>query len=354
MTTFLPSTTPRLGMPGRYYTDPDIYQRELKSVWRSTWQWVGRAEDLANPGDYLTAVLGEEPILVVRTTDGLKAMHNVCPHRGARLLSEAKGSCKFLQCPYHAWTFTLEGQLQALTQPDWFEGLDRSTIRLTEARVDTWGGFLFVNPDPEGESLTDYLADYPAYLNAWDYRWEDLREVSRGVFEEPINWKFIVENYVEDYHFLVAHASSLVPLFDIQNIRTMPTGRHIPILVPYAKEPPAEPARRRHWEGDRPSYQGFIFPNMMVNTGANGCSVWRITALGPERSRLETIQYQTPEQYAAAPYLSESWGQVMEEDFSVCRLLQKGVNSRAYQISHLAGEHELGVSHFYKTLSEYL
>jgi len=355
MTTSIPHPSLRSQLPGRYYTDSDIYARELKTVWRHTWQWVGRVEELSAPGDYLTCILGEEPIFVVRGDEGaLQAMHNVCPHRGARLLTEGRGNCGHkIQCPYHAWTYDTEGRLLAVLQPKWFPDLDRSTICLSRARVDTWGGFVFVNPDPEGESLAEYLAGYPAYLAGWGHPWEDLREVSRQSYEEPINWKFIVENYVEDYHFLVAHAKSLVPMFDAPAIRTMPTGRHIPILVPYSAQPPAEPSQRRHWEAGGLSYQGFIFPNMMVNTGPDGVSVWRVTPLGPERTRLETINYQTPAQHAARPYVRESWGQVMEEDFAVCRLLQQGVNSRAYQVAQLAEEHELGVAHFHKVLAEY-
>ncbi len=342
-------------LPGRYFTDPEIYKRELKTVWRSTWQWVGRVEDLPNPGDYLSCMLGEEPLFVIRTAEGaLRAMHNICPHRGARLLTEARGNCTKLQCPYHAWTYDTEGRLLAVLQPKWFPDLDKSTIRLAPARVDTWGGFIFVNPDPEGESLIEYLAGYPEYLADWGHRWEDLREVDRSSFEEPINWKFIVENYVEDYHFSVAHAKSLVPLFDVQAIRTMPTGRHIPISVPYTPEAPTEPAMRRHWEAGGISYQGFLFPNMMINTGPDSVSVWRVVPLGPERTRLETVNYQTPEQYALSPYVRESWKKVMEEDFAVCRLLQQGVNSRAYQVGPLAVEHELGVVHFHKVLAEYL
>lgn len=342
-------------LPGRYFTDPQIYGRELKTVWRSTWQWVGRSEDLPNSGDYLSCTLGEEPIFVIRTTGGeLRAMHNVCPHRGARLLPAARGNCQKLQCPYHAWTFNTEGRLLAVLQPGWFPELDKANIRLSPARVDTWGGFIFVNPDPEGESLAEYLAGFPEYLSGWPHRLEDLREVDRAAYEEPINWKFVVENYVEDYHFSIAHNGSLVPLFDVQAIRTRPTGRHVPILVPYAKQPPADPVLRREWEADGISYQGFIFPNLMINTSPDSVSVWRVVPLGPERTRLETITYQTPRQYALSPHVHTSWAQVMEEDFAVCRLLQLGVNSRAYQVGELAVEHELGVAHFHKVMADYL
>jgi phenylpropionate dioxygenase-like ring-hydroxylating dioxygenase large terminal subunit len=355
MTRSLAKPAQRSELPGRYYTDPEIYARELKTLWRHTWQWVGRAEDLANPGDYLTAILGEEPVFVIRDEEGtLRAMHNVCPHRGARLLTESQGNCKKLQCPYHAWIYETDGSLRAVLHPQWFPDLDKTNIRLAPARVDTWGGFIFINPDPEGESLQAYLAGYPEYLSGWNHRFEDLREVNRVVYEDNVNWKFLVENYVEDYHFSVAHAKSLVPMFDVQNIRTVPTGRHIPIHVPYSEIPPTEPAQLRNWEQGTISYQGFIFPNMMINTGPDGASIWRVIPLGPERTRLETITYQTPAHYAKMPYVFESWGQVMEEDLAVVRLLQKGVNSRAYQVSQLAVEHELGVAHFHKVLGEYL
>lgn len=100
MTTRFSPTSARLGLPGRYYTDPDCYQRELKTVWRSTWQWVGRLEDLAGPGDYLTTILGEEPIFVVKNAEGeLLAMHNVCPHRGRGCCLRSKAAASFCNAP---------------------------------------------------------------------------------------------------------------------------------------------------------------------------------------------------------------------------------------------------------------
>jgi len=347
--------TAQLGLPGYYYSDPKVFAHELKTIWRSTWQFVGREEDLPYPGDYLTYVIGEEPIFVIRTPDGqLKAMHNVCPHRGARLLN-GQGNCGLVRCPYHAWTFDLEGKLRGVSQPTLFPNLDKSAIHLLQARVDTWGGFIFVNPDPEGEPLMAYLAGFPDYLKQYKQPWEALRQVACWSYEEPINWKFVVENYVEDYHFATAHSQSL-QVFDYRGIRTTLTGRHCQVHVPYADNPP-EGSRLFSWEPQGVSYQGYIFPNIMVNTAKDHVSVFRLVPLNPVRTSIEVLIYQTPAQAEEFPRdqasFQANFDQVMEEDFAVCRLLQAGVNSRAYQVAQLADEHELGVAHFHKVLSNF-
>jgi phenylpropionate dioxygenase-like ring-hydroxylating dioxygenase large terminal subunit len=343
-----------LGLPGRYYSDSEILNRELKTIWRSTWQMVGRIETIPSPGDYLSCMLGIEPIVVIRLEDGsLEAMHNVCPHRGARLLT-GQGNCQHkIVCPYHAWTFAPTGELLGITQPKLFPNLDKSQIRLLKARVETWGGFIFVNPDPEGESLSHYLADFPQYLEQYDRNWEDLREVTRLEYDEPVNWKFIVENYIETYHFPVAHRETLTPMYDLANTPTIPTGRHLFYPFPYHQDDPGE-TFEHEWEQDKVSYQGYIFPNLMVNTTKAHVSVFRLTPLSPDRTYLEVIIYQTPEQSSTQPFDRQGYDTVMEEDMAVCRYLQAGVNSRAYQVTQLAQGQEDGIEYFHNVLSQYL
>lgn len=347
-----------LGFPGYYYTSSDIFERELKTLWRHAWQMIGRVEDVPNPGDYLTCMVGEEPIFVLRQPDGtLRAMHNVCPHRGARLLN-GRGHCGGrITCPYHAWTYSTQGQLLGVSQPDQFPYLDKGAIALTPARVETWGGFIFVNPDPDGESLTDYLAGFPAYLEHYPQPWDALREVMRWTYDEPVNWKFVVENYVEDYHFATVHPESL-NFFDFQTIRTRLTGRHCEVHVPYATKEPLDEDQKHRWAPNGLSYQGFIFPNMMVNADDDHVSVFRLVPIRPTRTVTEVMIYQTPAQQRETPVkrdrLKANFDRVMEEDFSVCRLLQAGVHSRAYRVSHLATERELGITHFHRVLRDYL
>ena len=348
--THLPIVRP--GLPGHYYTDPDVFSHELKTIWGSTWQMVGRVEDLPNPGDYLTCFLGQEPILVIRlSAEKLQAMHNVCAHRGARLLSK-KGNCKQIRCPYHAWTYDLEGRLSSIFRPELFPNLDKSSIRLLSGQVDSWGGFIFVNPNSSGESLTEYLGSYPDYLSGYSQPWEELREVASWLYEEPINWKLMIENCIEDYHFPIVHKESLSSLFDAERIENTPNGRHLQIYAPYATT--GTEKFRDYGDPKSASYQGYIFPNMTFNASKNRVSVWRFVPLGSASTRLETFIYQTPIQQKTSPFVrTNEYDEVMEEDFAVCRLLQEGMNSRSYRVTQLATEHEIGIAHFHQVLSEY-
>ncbi|GAB1539653.1 aromatic ring-hydroxylating dioxygenase subunit alpha [Scytonema sp. NUACC21] len=344
------------GLPGHYYFSPDIFALEMQSLWSSAWQFIGRESDLSNPGDYLTCIVGEQPLFVIRTNNGeLRAMHNVCPHRAARLL-DGKGNCNRVRCPYHAWSFDLEGKLQGLPQAKFFPNLDKSTVRLAEARVETWGGFIFVNPESEGESLKSYLADFPNYLEQYEYSWQELQEVDRWSYDEPVNWKFSVENYLECYHLPVVHAQSL-ECFYPKDIQYTPTGRHYQISVPYIDEESVKEHPAFSGEPKARSYQGLIFPNTMVNTAKDKVSVFHLVPLTPESTRFEVFIYQTPAQMEAFPYkpndFRPEFDRVLNEDFSAVRLLQASVRSKVYKVQ-LAEELEFGISHFHKVLSEYL
>jgi phenylpropionate dioxygenase-like ring-hydroxylating dioxygenase large terminal subunit len=267
------------------------------------------------------------------------------------------GNCSVVRCPYHAWTYDLDGFLQGVPQAQLFPDLDKSTVRLLSTQVDTWGGFIFVNCDSQAEPVMTYLAGFPEYLKQYDQPWEELQKVARWSYTEPINWKFIVENYVEDYHFSSVHAESLRS-YDFPRISTTTTGRHCKIRVPYTAEKLAKMYSAMTWEPQRLSYQGYIFPNLMVNTDLDHVSVFRLLPLSPVNSRIEVLIYQTRAQMEAFPIdpdvFQRKFHQVMEEDFAVCRLLQANVHSEAYGVTKLAIERELGITHFYTVLSEYL
>lgn len=346
---------PSVGLPGYYYFSPDILMYEIQSIWNRTWQFVGRESDLPQPGDYLTCTVGNQPLFVIRTDTGeLKAMHNVCPHRGARLL-DGEGTCRQVRCPYHAWRFDFAGNLQGLPRSDSFPGLDKSKVRLASARVDTWGGFIFVNPSPEGESLKSYLAGFPDYLEQYEQPWSELQEVDRWVYEEPANWKFPIENYLECYHLPIVHGKSL-QCFNPKDIHYTPTGRHYQIFVPFTAEETVKdhPAFSGVPKGQ--SYQGFIFPNWMVNTARDKVSVFRLTPLTPTTTQFEVRIYQSPAQMAAFPYQVDEFrpefDRVLNEDFMAVRSLQASVHSSAYGVLQLA-DIEYGISHFHQVLAEY-
>jgi len=198
------AATDALTLPFSWYSDEELLRRERRAIFARSWQYAGRADQVAAPGSFLATDAGGVPILAVRDKDGeLRAFLNVCRHRGA-VLTEGCGVRETIQCHYHAWTYGLDGALRAAPRADREPGFDRSDWSLLPASADTWGPFLFVNPDPDAEPLADTLGDLPAIV-ARDLDLSELRFHSRVEFGANANWKIVVENFLECYHCATAH-----------------------------------------------------------------------------------------------------------------------------------------------------
>ncbi len=346
----------QLGLPGVAYFSDEVLEDEMRS-WNHTWQMVGRELQVQSSGDYFTYMVGNQPLVIIRTEEGeLRAFHNVCPHRGAQLVSE-QGNCKQIRCPYHAWRFDLEGNLLGLPQAERFPHLERSTVQLRPARVETWGGFVFVNLATTGESLQAYLAGFSSYLEQYDYAWGDLEMVDSWSYDQPVNWKFLVENYLESYHLSTVHGKSL-SCFDPGNIQTATVGRHYQICVGYASQESVKQHQVFAGDPQRQSYQGFIFPNWMVNTARDMVSIFRLMPLSATQTRFEVLIYQTRSQQTAFSYdrdgFRSQFDRVLQEDFNAVRLLQASVHSQAYGVLQFAAGLEDGISHFHRVWREAL
>jgi phenylpropionate dioxygenase-like ring-hydroxylating dioxygenase large terminal subunit len=344
-------------LPGWAYADERLFGQEMSTIFARSWQYAGRHERVPEPGDYFTTQVARDPIIVLRAPDGtLQAFHNVCPHRGMRLL-DGDGRCKRIVCPYHAWSFNHDGALHHIPKRrEYFPGVEDDAVALQPASVAVWRGFVFVNPDPDAEPLLSYLADFPAFLDQHHEPYEDLVEIATFRFDEPVNWKLLVENYVEDYHFGFVHPGTL-KVFDFENVKTMPTGPHCRVLMPYRARPP-EGHCKYAWDASGPSYQGYIFPGTTVQTAKNHMSLFRFVPISAQRTLIEIPILQTPAQMLEYPVdLAELEIDVtndMEEDFVICRALQSNVASRAYRVNAVALEHELGVAHFQRMWRQYM
>ena len=150
-----------LSLPASWYTDPAIVDLERERIFLRTWQYVGRTAQVAEVGDYFSAAVLDVPVVVVRGEQGLRAFVNVCRHRRHLVMSGA-GNKKVLQCPYHAWTYGLDGCLRAAPRSDREKGFDKEAFPLLPLRIDTWGPWVFVNADPEAEPLEYILGELPA------------------------------------------------------------------------------------------------------------------------------------------------------------------------------------------------
>ncbi len=193
-----------LSLPASYYTDPAIVDKEREKIFRRTWQYIGRAELVAKPGDFMTGSAGDIPVAVVRNESGLSGFVNVCRHRRHEVLS-GSGNAKVMQCPYHAWTYDLHGKLKGAPRCDREKDFKKEDFPLITVRVETWGPFVFVNASPEGKPLASLLEGLSEIISRSGLDLASLRFRERHEWVSDSNWKVMLENYLECYHCPIQH-----------------------------------------------------------------------------------------------------------------------------------------------------
>jgi choline monooxygenase len=192
-------------LPYRWYTDTDVLARERERLFGHSWHYAGHTGQLPEPGSYFTLHIAHVPLVVVRDRAGaLRSFVNVCRHRGAEVVS-GEGRCTTLQCHYHAWTYGLDGSLRAAPRSEGDPDFDREALGLRAAQVETWGPFVFVNPDAEAPPLAETLGELPRMVEEAGLDVDALSFHSRFDYTLDANWKVAVENYLECYHCPVAH-----------------------------------------------------------------------------------------------------------------------------------------------------
>lgn len=192
------------------YTSRDFFQQEMDRMWTRVWQWACREEHIPEPGDYAVYDIGLYSFIVMRTEEGeIKAFYNACLHRGTMLANNGEhGSVPQLTCPYHGWTWNLDGSLKEIPSAWDFDHVQCDKLSLPEVKVDTWGGFVFINMDPDAKPLREYLAPLDEHFKRWNL--ED-RYISVHVQKElPCNWKAAAEAFMENYHTKTVHPQ-LIP-----------------------------------------------------------------------------------------------------------------------------------------------
>jgi choline monooxygenase len=317
-------------LPFRWYTDEEVLRQERSSIFARSWQYGGRAEQVAQPGSFVTVDAGGIPILVTRDADGaLRAFLNVCRHRGA-VLVEGSGTRRTIQCHYHAWTYDLDGSLRNAPRSEREQAFDRSEWPLLPAGVDVWGPFLFVNPDPAAAPLAEHLGALPEIL-ARDIDVDGLVFHSRVEFGADANWKVVVENFLECYHCSTAHPGFSAEV-DVNPDR-------------YVLEPhPTFGAQfcRAKATGERGQFH-LLYPNTGINVfpGPPNLSIGPIAPRGTQR----TQRYLD---YFFAPDVDDDWlrdffafdDQVGREDTALVESVQRGMNAGVLDRGRLLLESE--------------
>jgi len=197
-------------VPASDYSE-EFHRLEMERVWPRVWQIACREEEILNVGNYVNYEIGHESILIVRNAPAsIKAFYNVCPHRGRRLRDDARGTLRKFFCGYHAWTFDLDGTVSSIPDEGDWSGcpqFSKEDVSLSPVKVDTWAGFVWINMNPQCETLREFLAPLPEKLDA--YEWDLCRIRSYQTIIFPVNWKVALEAFVEAYHVIGTHPQLL-------------------------------------------------------------------------------------------------------------------------------------------------
>lgn len=254
-------------MPRSVYTSPDFLRAELDQIFRKDWFCVGRASALGQPGDYVTLELADQPVVVLRDRNGqLRAMSNVCLHRMSTLL-EGRGRTSSIVCPYHAWTYSLDGSLRGAPAMDQNDGFCKDNYRLPQVRCEEWLGWVFITLNPDAAPVAQELKAVEDLVG--DYEMGAYQETFYETHLWDTNWKVLAENFMESYHLPVCHAGTIGGLSKLEEM-VCPPGEpafnyHTILKDDRLKIALAHPDNTRlTGERRRTTYLLAIYPSLLI------------------------------------------------------------------------------------------
>jgi choline monooxygenase len=342
-------------LPARLYHDPVYLELEMERVFAHTWQLVGRTDQVASHGQYFTADVGPNSIVVLRDGEHLRAFYNVCLHRAGPVASGC-GKRNTLQCRYHGWTYALDGSLQRTPGMEGTTQFRPDEMRLVPVAVTTWGPLVFVNLDGKAPPLTEVMEDLPTRMAP--FHCERMQYVTTRSWEIACNWKVYVDNYLEGYHVPVVHPG-LNKELDMDRYRVEP---HRWFSIQHA---PLRPVHGGHTDRKYDTaatnvpeaVYAWLFPNTMLNVYLGQMQTNVVIPLGPDRCRVVFDWYaeNPPADASSDPEwvkLMAFSAEVQDEDIGICEVVQRNLRSRVYDRGRYSAEHETGVHHFHSLLHE--
>ena len=330
-------------LPGRYFTSPDIFAEETEKIFLQRWLCVGRESRIARPGQYsLQSIAGESVIVVRDRQQTIRAYYNVCRHRGTRLCEEREGQFSgTIQCPYHAWTYTLDGQLVGAPSADTIEDFDKADWPLHAIAVATWEGFIFINLGADPEPFADAFA--PVMERFSRFNMPALAAHRRIDYELTCNWKLVVQNYSECHHCPLVHPALVKLSTPTSGENDLITGPFLGGYMDIVDESESLTLSGRTcgaMVGELPAddlkrvYYYSLFPNVLLSLHPDYVmyhTIWPKDA-GHTRVTCEWLFHPTTLQ---DPTFNpddgvEFWDLTNRQDWHVCELSYAGVQSRSY------------------------
>jgi Rieske 2Fe-2S family protein len=369
-------------LPQRYFVSRDVFEEEQEKIFSRQWVLVGHQSAIAQPGDYFISEVANESLIVVRDKRGeIRGFYNVCRHRGSRLIENRNGQLSAaIQCPYHAWTYALDGRLLGAPHMDDVPYFNKADYPLHPVNIEIWEGFIFVNLAEAGPltsilsqrerrnkvpTLEDWLAQLRGKFSRWNL--PALRSAKRIEYDVRANWKLIFENYSECYHCLGVHPelSKISPYDSAENDLTegpflggfmrIVKGRSLSMSGNACALGIADASRDRalahnrnpsqkieddydhenEHDGKNRVFYYSIFPNMLLSLHPDYVMVHQLQPQSPEQTLILCDWFFHPDAFKHSDFDPDDaiqfWDMVNRQDWHVCELSQQGIASRAYQ-----------------------
>ena len=325
----------------RFFVAAELFEEEQEKIFTRRWVLVGHQTEVPKAGDYFVRDVAGESIIVVRDkTEEIRGFYNVCRHRGTRLCEDERGHSSAIQCPYHAWTYGLDGRLVGAPHMDEVRGFDRNEYSLHPVNVGVWEGFIFVNLADDPMSLAEWFAPLRGKFSQWTL--PKLRSAKRVVYDVQANWKLMFENYSECYHCPGVHPmlSKVSPYDSAENDLTEGPflGGFMRINKGKSLTMSGEACALRIGGEEVEEEQVFyysIFPNMLLSMHPEYVMVHQLWPQSPERTLVVCDWFFHPEAADLDVFNPDDaiafWDVTNKQDWHVCELSQQGIASRAYE-----------------------
>jgi Rieske 2Fe-2S family protein len=343
-------------LPQHYFVSPEIFEKEQNVLFSKQWMLVGHQSQIAKAGDYLVQEVAGESLVIVRDQRAtIRGFYNVCRHRGTRLKEDTCGHASAIQCPYHAWTYGLDGRLIGAPHMDDVPGFDKGNYSLHAVNLALWEGFIFVNLNNAGTrlrseatarqapgdfiSLERWFAPLNGKFSAWNM--SILRSAKRIEYDVQANWKLMFENYSECYHCPGVHPQlqKVSPYDSAENdliegpflggFMKINKGAGLTTSGKACALPVGDVDNLQH------VFYYSIFPNMLLSLHPEYVMVHQLWPQSPERTLILCDWFFHPDAFSRSDFKPEDaiefWDMTNKQDWHVCELSQQGIASRAYE-----------------------
>jgi Rieske 2Fe-2S family protein len=326
-------------LPQKYFVSPEVFAAERKKIFAENWLLVGHQNQIPRAGDYIVRRVNEESLIVIRDKSAkINGFFNVCRHRGSRLIENDRGNCAAIQCPYHAWTYGLDGHLIGAPHMDDVTGFNKADYPLHAANLALWEGFIFVNLANKPQPLEKWFAPLKGKFSHWNM--SILRPAKRIEYDVHANWKLMFENYSECYHCPGVHPQlqKVSPYDSAENdlnegpflggFMRINSGKSLTLTGNTCA------AFVGKIENLQQVFYYSIFPNMLLSLHPEYVMVHQLWPQSPERTLIICDWLFHPNAFKRKEFNPEDaiefWEITNKQDWHVCELSQQGITSRAY------------------------